>query len=97
MEKPNLSACAYDRIIKVARTIADLNSSKDIKTEHYPADSSIPIIIGIQTLEGLFSLSLRHLAIFPDIIQPAFVLIRIINVSVHIEISLCITAITGFG
>jgi len=34
MEKLNLSARAYDRIIKVARTIADLDDTKDIGTEH---------------------------------------------------------------
>ena len=34
MQKLNLSARAYDRIIKVARTIADLAGSDDIKTEH---------------------------------------------------------------
>ncbi len=33
-DKLNLSARAYNRIIKVARTIADLEDSKEIKTEH---------------------------------------------------------------
>ena len=34
MDRINLSARAYNRILKVARTIADLDNSHSILTEH---------------------------------------------------------------
>lgn len=34
MLKLNLSARAYDRILKVARTIADLDHSENVETRH---------------------------------------------------------------
>ena len=35
MERLNLSACAYDRILKVARTIADLENTLELNGNHF--------------------------------------------------------------
>ncbi len=51
MEKLNLSARAYDRILKVSRTIADLSASEDIKPEHL-ADA-----IHFEAQGGLFTVA----------------------------------------
>jgi magnesium chelatase family protein len=34
MDRFNMSARAYDRILKVARTIADLDKSSEVKSRH---------------------------------------------------------------
>ena len=34
MEKPSLSARAYSRILKVARTIADLEGAEKVQSQH---------------------------------------------------------------
>ena len=42
MERMNMSARAYDRILKVARTIADLEGTADVLDHHITATSTAP-------------------------------------------------------
>lgn len=45
MERMNMSARAYDRILKVARTIADLEGTADVLDHHITAccDAEMPV------------------------------------------------------
>ena len=43
MERMNMSARAYDRILKVARTIADLEGTHDVLTHHITREWSLMV------------------------------------------------------
>jgi len=56
MTELNLSAPAYDRILKVSRTVADLQSSDEITAEHVKRSDPIPDLrshaLGLRTANG---------------------------------------------